>query len=149
MCPKAQRDLFSSRQEWLGPTARLMNSRPALLKNISRRNDCAAEVVGSSGVAVEPGVRILVPGELLHRARWLWGKREPHRSRTSISRYWRIARRLKDGLQWQFKGPVFAARSGGSWASAAVRRMRALEARTALRKVHFKRTQFARFGTGT
>jgi hypothetical protein len=37
-----------------------------------RRNDCPAEVVGSAGAAVEPGVRVLVPGELLHRARWLW-----------------------------------------------------------------------------
>lgn len=38
------------------------------------RNDCPAHVVGSAGVALEPGVRVVVPGELLHRAKWLWAK---------------------------------------------------------------------------
>lgn len=37
-----------------------------------RRNECPAQVVGSAGTALEPGVRVMVPGELLHRARWLW-----------------------------------------------------------------------------
>jgi hypothetical protein len=37
-----------------------------------RRNDCPAQVAGSAGTALEPSVRVLVPGELLHRARWLW-----------------------------------------------------------------------------
>lgn len=39
-----------------------------------RRNDCPAQVAGSAGTAFEAAVRVLVPGELLHRARWLWAK---------------------------------------------------------------------------
>jgi len=37
-----------------------------------RRNGCPAEVVGRWGLV--EGVRVLVPGELLHRARWLWSQ---------------------------------------------------------------------------
>jgi hypothetical protein len=39
-----------------------------------RRNDCPAQVMGCAGTALDNGVRVLVPGELLHRARWLWAK---------------------------------------------------------------------------
>lgn len=39
-----------------------------------RRNDCPAQIAGRAGAALEPGVRVLVPGELFHRARWLWAK---------------------------------------------------------------------------
>jgi len=38
-----------------------------------RRNDCPAQIAGTSGV-IDAGVRVLVPGELLHRARWLWAQ---------------------------------------------------------------------------
>lgn len=38
-----------------------------------RRNECPAQVVGSAGVALQTAeVHVLVPGELLHRAKWLW-----------------------------------------------------------------------------
>jgi hypothetical protein len=37
-----------------------------------RRNDCPAQVMGCAGTALDNGVRVLVPGELLHRAQWLW-----------------------------------------------------------------------------
>lgn len=39
-----------------------------------RRNDCPAQIAGRAGAALEPGVRVIVPGELLRRARWLWAK---------------------------------------------------------------------------
>jgi hypothetical protein len=39
-----------------------------------RRNDWPAQIAGRAGAALDPGVRVLVPGELLHRARWLWAK---------------------------------------------------------------------------
>lgn len=40
-----------------------------------RRNDCPAQIAGRAGAALDhPGVRVLVPGGLLHRARWLWAK---------------------------------------------------------------------------
>jgi hypothetical protein len=39
-----------------------------------RRNDCPAQIAGRAGAALEPGVRVIVPGELLHRARWLWAQ---------------------------------------------------------------------------
>jgi hypothetical protein len=39
-----------------------------------QRNDCPACVGGSAGACVEPGVHVLVPGEFLHRARWLWSQ---------------------------------------------------------------------------
>jgi hypothetical protein len=29
---------------------------------------------GRAGVGPDPGVRVLVPGELLHRAKWLWAQ---------------------------------------------------------------------------
>jgi hypothetical protein len=39
-----------------------------------RLNDCPAQIAGRAGAKLEPGpgVRVIVPGELLHRARWLW-----------------------------------------------------------------------------
>ena len=37
-----------------------------------RRNECPAEVLGSAGTALDNGIRVLVPGQLLNRARWLW-----------------------------------------------------------------------------
>jgi hypothetical protein len=40
-----------------------------------RRNDCPAQLAGRSGL-LEGSVQVLVPGELLHRARWLWGQAE-------------------------------------------------------------------------
>jgi len=40
------------------------------------RNDCPAQVIGSPGVTPAPAVHVLVPGELLHRARWLWAQAE-------------------------------------------------------------------------
>lgn len=39
-----------------------------------RRSGCPAEVAGSAGTALDAGVRVVVPGELLHRAKWLWAK---------------------------------------------------------------------------
>lgn len=45
-----------------------------VVANYLRLNDCPAEVAGSAGAALEAEVRVLVPGELLHRARWLWAK---------------------------------------------------------------------------
>jgi hypothetical protein len=39
-----------------------------------RRNDCPAQITGRAGAALEPSVRVIVPGELLHRARWLWAQ---------------------------------------------------------------------------
>jgi hypothetical protein len=39
------------------------------------RNDCPARVVNSSpGLDLSPSVEVLVLGQLLHRARWLWGQ---------------------------------------------------------------------------
>ena len=38
------------------------------------RRDCPAQVVGTAGAAIGSGVHVLVPGELLHRARWLWAQ---------------------------------------------------------------------------
>jgi hypothetical protein len=37
------------------------------------KNDCPAQLAGRSGV-INISVRVLVPGELLHRARWLWAQ---------------------------------------------------------------------------
>lgn len=39
-----------------------------------RRNDCPAQVMGRAGAGLDAGVQVLVPGELLHRARWLWAQ---------------------------------------------------------------------------
>jgi hypothetical protein len=39
-----------------------------------RRNDCAAQVIGRPRVEPGPAVHVLVPGELLHRAKWLWAQ---------------------------------------------------------------------------
>lgn len=39
-----------------------------------RRNECPAQIAGRAGAALDPGVRVIVPGELLHRARWLWAQ---------------------------------------------------------------------------
>ena len=39
-----------------------------------RCNDCPAQIDGRAGAALEPCVRVIVPGELLHRARWLWAQ---------------------------------------------------------------------------
>lgn len=39
-----------------------------------RRNDCPAQLTGSAGAALQPGVRVMVPGELIHRAKWLWAQ---------------------------------------------------------------------------
>lgn len=38
------------------------------------RGDCPAQVGGSVGAAIGSGVHVLVPGELLHRAKWLWAR---------------------------------------------------------------------------
>jgi len=38
------------------------------------RNNCQAQVAGWAGVGPDPGVRVLVPGELLHRVKWLWAQ---------------------------------------------------------------------------
>jgi len=38
-----------------------------------RRNECPAELAGGPGV-LDAGVQVLVPGQLLHRARWLWAQ---------------------------------------------------------------------------
>ena len=37
-----------------------------------RHNDCPAEVTAKPFPDVQAGVQVLVPGDLLHRARWLW-----------------------------------------------------------------------------
>lgn len=47
---------------------------PLVVAEYLRRNDCPAQIAGRAGAALEPGVRVIVPGELLHRARWLWAK---------------------------------------------------------------------------
>jgi hypothetical protein len=40
-----------------------------------RRNDCPAHVVAASpGPDLAPTAEVLVPGEFLHRARWLWAQ---------------------------------------------------------------------------
>jgi hypothetical protein len=39
-----------------------------------RRNDCPAQVSGSVSTNLGTGVRVMVPGELLHRAKWLWSQ---------------------------------------------------------------------------
>lgn len=39
-----------------------------------RRNDCPAKVSGTVSADVDSSVNVLVPGELLHRARWLWSQ---------------------------------------------------------------------------
>src|SRR5579862_643343 len=39
-----------------------------------RRNDCPAQVAGSPSPDLSASVEVLVPGELLHRARWLWSQ---------------------------------------------------------------------------
>ena len=46
----------------------------AVVAGYLRRNDCPAQISGRAGAALEPGVRVIVPGELMHRARWLWAK---------------------------------------------------------------------------
>jgi hypothetical protein len=39
------------------------------------RNGCPAQVAAfSPGVDLTPSVDVLVPGQLLHRARWLWSQ---------------------------------------------------------------------------
>ena len=38
------------------------------------RNDCPAQIAGRTGIGPDSGVRVLVPGELLHRAKWLWAQ---------------------------------------------------------------------------
>jgi hypothetical protein len=38
------------------------------------RHNCPAQVGGSAGANINSGVHVLVPGELLHRARWLWSQ---------------------------------------------------------------------------
>jgi hypothetical protein len=38
------------------------------------RNDCPAQVVGKLGAQLNDGARVLVPGQLLHRAKWLWAQ---------------------------------------------------------------------------
>lgn len=38
------------------------------------RHACPAQVGGSAGANIDSGVHVLVPGELLHRARWLWAQ---------------------------------------------------------------------------
>ena len=38
------------------------------------RHDCPAQVSGCAGANINSGVHVLVPGELLHRARWLWAQ---------------------------------------------------------------------------
>lgn len=37
-----------------------------------RRNDCPAQVTGTTPAEVDSHASVLVPGALLHRARWLW-----------------------------------------------------------------------------
>jgi hypothetical protein len=40
-----------------------------------QRNDCPARVAAASpGLDLSPSVEVLVPGQLLHRARWLWAQ---------------------------------------------------------------------------
>jgi hypothetical protein len=39
-----------------------------------RRNDCPAQVAGRAGMGLDPDVSVLVPGELIHRAKWLWAQ---------------------------------------------------------------------------
>ena len=39
-----------------------------------RRNDCPAQVSGSVPADLDSDASVLVPGELLHRARWLWSQ---------------------------------------------------------------------------
>lgn len=39
-----------------------------------RRNECPAEVSGTVSADLDSRVNVLVPGELLHRARWLWSQ---------------------------------------------------------------------------
>jgi hypothetical protein len=38
------------------------------------RHDCPARISGSAGTSIDSGVHVLVPGEFLHRARWLWAQ---------------------------------------------------------------------------
>jgi hypothetical protein len=46
-----------------------------LVAEYLRGNDCPAQVATKSpGVDLAPSVEVLVPGELLHRARWLWAQ---------------------------------------------------------------------------
>jgi hypothetical protein len=41
------------------------------------RNNCPARAAfASPGLDLSPSVEVLVPGELLHRARWLWAQAE-------------------------------------------------------------------------
>jgi hypothetical protein len=39
-----------------------------------RRNNCPAEVAAKPFPDLQAGVQVVVPGELLHRARWLWSQ---------------------------------------------------------------------------
>jgi hypothetical protein len=39
-----------------------------------RHNDCPAAVSGTVSADVDSHVNVLVPSELLHRARWLWSQ---------------------------------------------------------------------------
>ena len=39
-----------------------------------RRNDCPAKVSGAVSADIDSRVSVLVPGELSHRARWLWSQ---------------------------------------------------------------------------
>jgi hypothetical protein len=39
-----------------------------------RRNNCPAEVSAKPFPDLHAGVQVVVPGELLHRARWLWSQ---------------------------------------------------------------------------
>ncbi len=39
-----------------------------------RRNDCPAQVGGTVSADLDSRVDVLVPGEFLHRARWLWSQ---------------------------------------------------------------------------
>ena len=42
--------------------------------NVSEAAKSLSKVVGRAGVGPHPGVQVLAPGELLHRARWLWAQ---------------------------------------------------------------------------
>ncbi len=39
-----------------------------------RNNDCVAEVSGTVSAGLDSRVDVLVPAELMHRARWLWSQ---------------------------------------------------------------------------
>jgi len=37
-------------------------------------NDCPAQISGAVSAELDSRVNVLVPGELMHRARWLWSQ---------------------------------------------------------------------------